>query len=184
MADEAKGGVSPAITVAIISGVVAIVTTLLTQWDKIFPHRASAPVPSATSPAPADTPAPRHDPPASAPTAARETPPPLATSRAAPNPPVGATGETGPVSIAGIWYTDEGDEFTFAQTGATFTYKHAHNGSPASIGSGELTGTRVRYAYTSKTGAGTCEAAFAELGEALVGRCHEGGQSWPVRIHR
>ena len=180
MADETKSGTSPAIIVAIISGVVAIATTVITQWDKLFPHAAPATVATSTATTSATT--------AAAASGAAAAPPPVTgiapPAPASEPPPETPSGAAGPVSIAGIWYTDEGDEFTFTQTGGRFTYKHAHNGSPASTGEGTLRGTRATYTYASRTGAGTCDAAFAELGQALVGRCTEGGASWPVRIHR
>ena len=181
MAKQAGGGNSQ-IIIALIGVAGVISAALISNWDKLFSHRAqSAPAVS--------TPVASTDPNADAAAANQLN---AATGHA-----YGAAANaldevgrkidaaSGP-NVAGAWHDSDGYRYLFDQQGRQFQYRVMQGANQLSTGRGRIEGRTLRYAYSGDGGNGSCEGDLA-AGDAMIsGRCNdaETGKSWPFQIDR
>ena len=142
-----------------VSGVIA--AALIANWDKIFHDRAPQAAVAKQDPT--------------------SRPPGAAT--VAPADAAAKIGNAGIADVSGIWRDQFGQEYSYAQSGADYTYRWFQNGGLAGSGSGRLAGREFTGRFELANGtAGTCSGKID--GGRVISTCEAGGKSFPMLLTR
>lgn len=168
-------GLSVPVVVALISGAVAITTTVITQWDKLFPPVADRGLPAANDVGALDVPG---------------------TDKAVQGLGQAQASKIGdlaeligslpgrPPGVTGDWLDQDGRSFAFTQAGSAIDYVIASRDGQGGTGTGTLDGYKLTYDVDRSGRSYDCVGELALNSEKIVATCRAAGASFTHSLIR